>query len=101
MTATQVGALEEIIQFTPTEELEILAALIAEETLWQSQGLYRRLGAAALADGLITPEGRVTDEGYAFAAKYMERAAEEDQRLIVGSADDSVPGPFATPNVDA
>jgi hypothetical protein len=99
MITTQVGTLEEIIQFTPTEELELLAALVADRTIWELQGFYGRLGGAALEAGLITPEGRVTEEGYALAAGYEESMAEEGQRLIVGGADESVPGPFATPNV--
>jgi hypothetical protein len=100
MITTQVGTLEEIIQFTPTEELELLAALVADRTIWELQGFYGRLGGAALEAGLITPEGRVTEEGYALAARYEESMAEEGQRLIVGGADESVPGPFATPNVN-
>jgi hypothetical protein len=102
MTTKQVGTLEEIIQFTPTEELELLAALVADGTIWELQGFYGRLGAAALEAGFITPEGRVTEEGYALAASYEEQpTAEKDQRLIVGGADEPVPGPFATPNVNA
>ena len=101
MTTTQVGTLEEIIQFTPTEEMELLAALVADGTIWELQGFYGSLGGAALEAGLITPEGRVTEEGYALAAGYEELTAEVGQRLIVGGADEPVPGPFATPNVNA
>jgi hypothetical protein len=100
MTTTQVCTLEELIQFTPTEQLELLAGLVADGTLWQFRGLYRILGAAALADGLITPEGRVTEAGYAVAARYEEElTAEADQRAFAG-ADESVPGAFGMPNID-
>lgn len=96
---TQAGALEELIQLTPTETLERLAALLANGNIWHLPRLYRRLGAAALEDGLITPEGHVTEKGYMIAAGYEGPTA--DQRLIVGGSDESLPGPFATPNVKA
>jgi hypothetical protein len=100
MTTTQVGVLEEIIQSTPTEELELLVALVSDGTTWQLQGLYGRLGAAALAAGLITPEGRATEVGYAVAARYEEElTAEEDQRAFAGPHE-SVPGAFGTPNAN-
>jgi hypothetical protein len=101
MTTTQVGTLEEIIHLALTEEMELLGALVADGPIWELQGFYERLGVVALEAGLITPEGRVTEEGYALAASYEEQpTAEKDQRLIVG-ADEPVPGPFATPNVNA
>ena len=96
---TQVDPLSEIVEFSPEELLERLAMLLANGNLWHLPRLYRRLGAATLEADLIKPEGKVTPEGYALAAEYEERAA--DQRLTVGGADELVPGPFATPNVNA
>lgn len=102
MTTTCTETLEEIVRFTPTEELELLAALVVEGTSRRTEGLYGRLAAAALGAGLITPEGKVTEEGHAFAARYEEKPlAVGCQRLFVGGSDESVPGPFATPNVRA
>ena len=99
---TQVDLLDEIIRFTPTEQLERLATFVAEGNIWHLPRFYRRLVAGALETGLITLEGRVTEKGYALAAEYEGFSkAEEDQRLIVGGADEAVPGPFAAPNVNA
>jgi hypothetical protein len=91
--------LREIVRFTSEQLLEHLAMLLANGNIWHLPPLYRRLGAAALEFGLITPEGEVTAEGYAVAALYEEPT--KDQRLLTEVADEPVPGPFAVPNVNA
>lgn len=100
MTTTQVGTLEELIQFTPTEQLGLMAGLVAEGTISQLQGLYGTLGAAPLADGLITPEGRVAEAGYAVAARYEEELTVRADQSAFAGLHESVPGAFGMPNID-
>ena len=96
---TQVDPLSEIVRFTSEQLLEHLARLLANGNIWHLPPLYRRLGAAALESGLITPDGEVTAEGYAVAAPYEEPT--KYQRLLTEVTEEPEPGSLSIPNVNA
>jgi hypothetical protein len=50
----------------PEGILELFAELIATGTCWSLQGSYGRYAKRLIENGLITPDGEITDEGRLF-----------------------------------
>lgn len=80
------------------EQLELFAELIRTGQAWHLPQHYVRVARMLIAAGYITPAGKIILEAHEGA---VVQDLPEDQRLYIGGADETVPGPFATPNVNA
>ena len=82
------------------QTLELFAELIRTERVWNLGDSYPSTARHLISAGYITSGGKITNKGYASILEDGREGSPCDANPETDEAfDDSIPGPFAVPNV--